>query len=320
MVEGVSHDAALEQRNAFIAGVLCYVIWGFIPLAFQAMAHAGAGSVEIVAHRATWSVVWASLLVLVSGHWAQVRWALGSPQVMGWVGLATAMTLVNGVTYVIAVNGGRALDASLAYYLSPMLNMAVGAWLFRERISRVGAIAIALAGIGVALQAVALGHLPWVSLLMGTSFCAYGVIRKRLAVDAQAGLLLESMLVAPLGLAWVIWSAFHGQGHFGDGPGVTLWLLAAAPLTVAPTAMFAWAARRMPFSTLGFLQFIAPTIVFVIGVSQGEAFGWLRALSFGFIWAGAAVYAAGATLSRQSASSSSPQKAASAAPPPEIMP
>lgn len=305
-------------RQALIAGTICYVIWGFLPLAFQAIGRSGADPVEIVAHRGAWSVLWAGGLVLLLRQTAQVAAALRSPVVLGWLGLSTVFALINAITYVIAVNGGRALDASLAYYLSPMLNMAIGAWLFKERVSRMGLIAIALAGVGVVFQAVALGHLPWVSLLMGVTFCGYGVVRKRVEVEAVPGLLIESLFIMPLGFAWILWLAASHAGHFSGGAVFNPWLLAAAPVTVVPTAMFAWAARRMPFSTLGFLQFIAPTLVFVIGVLQGEPFGWLRAASFAFIWVGAAVYALSAAFGRTS--SSAGRNAAAEASPPEIMP
>lgn len=288
-----------EDRKALIAGVACYAIWGFIPLVFQAMDRAGADAFEIMAHRTAWAVLWAGALVLVVRQGGQVMQALRSPRVMGWIALSTTLIAVNWTTYVIAVNNGRTLDASLGYYLNPLLNMAAGAWLFREKISRTGLVAIALAGCGVVLQAVALGHLPWVSLLLATTFCAYGVIRKRVSVDAQSGLFLECLLLAGPGLAWVLWIASQGQGHFGQSTAATLWLLAAGPITVVPMVLFAWAARRMPLSTMGFLQFLAPTIVFVIGVSQGEPFGLLRAISFGFIWAGAVVFAIAAVRSRR---------------------
>ena len=287
-----------EARNALIAGIGCYFIWGFIPLVFQAMARAGADPFEIMAHRTAWAVLWAAVLVLAARQGGQVLAALRNPKVMGWIALSTALIAVNWTAYVIAVNNGRMLDASLGYYLNPLLNMAAGAWLFRERISRFGMVAIGLAGVGVVLQGVALGHLPWVALLLAFSFCAYGVIRKRVAVDAQSGLFLECLLLAPMGLAWVLWIGAQGQGHFGVSTEATLWLLAAGPVTVIPMVLFAWAARRMPLSTMGFLQFIAPSIVFVLGVLQGEPFGWLRGISFGFIWAGAAVYALGAWRAR----------------------
>lgn len=277
-------------RAALIAGVACYAIWGFIPLAFQQMGQVGADAWEIMGHRAVWGALGAALLVLAARQGRQALGVLRQPRVFGWLVLSTLLIAVNWTTYVLAVNGGRTLDASLGYYLNPLLNMAAGAWLFRERISGLGLAAIALAGIGVVLQTAALGHLPWVSLILAFTFCAYGVIRKRVAVDAQTGLFFECLLLAGPGLAWLIWLAQTGQGHFTDSASSMFWLVFAGPVTVIPMALFAWAARRMPLSTMGFLQFLAPTIVFVIGVSQGEPFGWLRGLSFGFIWLGVAVF------------------------------
>jgi chloramphenicol-sensitive protein RarD len=166
---------------------------------------------------------------------------------------------------------------------------------------------------GVALQTAALGRLPWVSLLLALTFCAYGIIRKRVSVDAGPGLLMECLFLALPGLVWVIWIESRGLGHFTHGPASTLWLLAAGPATVIPMALFAWAARRMPYSSMGFLQFLAPSIVFVIGAMQGEPLGPLRLLSFGFIWAGALVFAVGALARRRDET-----PAAAAAPEPGV--
>ncbi len=293
--------AASDARAALIAGVACYAIWGVIPLAFQQMDQVGADAWEIMGHRAAWGVVCALALVLVLGQWRQVRTALANRRVMGWIVISALLIATNWTTYVMAVNNGRTLEASLGYYLNPLLNMAAGAWLFRERLSRAGLVAIGLAGVGVALQAAALGHLPWISLLLAVSFCAYGIIRKRVEVEAQPGLFLECLLLAGPGLLWILIIESRGAGHFTASPEAALWLMAAGPITVAPLALFAWAARRMPYSTLGFIQFLAPTVVFVIGVLQGEAFGWLRGVSFGFIWAGALVFAWGALKARRAA-------------------
>lgn len=291
-----------EARAALAAGVLCYLIWGFIPLVFQQMAHQGANAWEIMGHRAVWGLVWAALLVLLSRQWAQVAAVLRRPRVLGWLTLSAVLIAANWTTYVVAVNNGRTLDASLGYYLNPLLNMAAGAWLFRERIDRFGAAAIALAAVGVVLQTAALGHAPWVSLLLAFSFAGYGIIRKRVAVDAQTGLFMECLLLALPGLAWVVFIEATGQGHFTASPTAAFWLLVAGPATVIPLALFAWAARRMPLSSMGFLQFLAPTIVFVIGALQGEALGALRIASFAFIWGGAAVFALGAVLKVRRAS------------------
>lgn len=279
-----------EARAALFAGVACYVIWGLSPLVYQPMGAAGADAWEIMGHRAVWGLVWAAGLVLLARQTAGVRRALSDWRTLRWLVLSTLLIAVNWALFIWAVNNGHTLETSLGYYLNPLLNMAIGAWLFRERISRAGLFAIALAAIGVALQAAALGRLPLISLTLAVSFAAYGVIRKQVKAEAQTGLFIECLLMAPLGLAWLVWLHLSGVGHFGVGPDATFWLLMAGPITVGPLVLFAWAARRLPLSMVGFLQFIAPTLSFVIGVVQGEPFTWLRGVSFGFIWLGAGVF------------------------------
>ncbi|WP_333610630.1 EamA family transporter RarD [Brevundimonas bullata] len=285
-----------EARTALAAGLLCYLIWGFVPLIFQQMAHQGANAWEIMGHRAVWGLVWSLLLVLLARQWSQVMAVLRQPKVLGWLSLSAILIATNWTVYIVAVNNGRTLDASLGYYLNPLLNMAAGAWLFRERIDWAGKIAMALAAVGVVLQTLALGHAPWVSLVLALTFAAYGIIRKRVSVDAQTGLFLECLLLALPGLIWLIHIEATGAGHFTATPAATLWLLFAGPATVIPLALFAWAARRMPLSSMGFLQFLAPTIVFIIGMIQGEALGPLRIASFVFIWVAVGVFAVGAVL------------------------
>lgn len=297
---------ASEARAALAAGVLCYLIWGFIPLVFQQMAHHGADAWEIMGHRAVWGVVWASLLVLVARQWGQVTALLRQPRVMGWLALSALLIATNWTIYVMAVNGGKTLDASLGYYLNPLLNMVAGAWLFRERIDLWGKLAMAMAATGVALQTWALGHAPWISLILAISFAAYGIIRKRIAVDAQTGLFAECLLLAVPGVAWLVWLETQGGGHFTASPQAAFWLLIAGPATVFPLALFAWAARRMPLSSMGFLQYLAPTIVFVIGALQGETLGPLRIASFACIWLAVVIFALGAILrSRRAAAAAS---------------
>lgn len=285
-----------EARTALAAGLLCYLIWGFVPLIFQQMAHQGANAWEIMGHRAVWGLVWSLLLVLLARQWSQVMAVLRQPKVLGWLSLSAILIATNWTVYIVAVNNGRTLDASLGYYLNPLLNMAAGAWLFRERIDWAGKIAMALAAVGVVLQTLALGHAPWVSLVLALTFAAYGIIRKRVSVDAQTGLFLECLLLALPGLIWLIHIETTGAGHFTATPAATFWLLFAGPATVIPLALFAWAARRMPLSSMGFLQFLAPTIVFIIGALQGEALGPLRIASFVFIWVAVGVFAVGAVL------------------------
>jgi len=283
-----------ESRQALTAGIICYLIWGVIPLAFQQMGAHGADPWEILAHRSMWGVVWAAGLVILARQSSQILAVLRDPRTFGFLVLSSLVIATNWVTYILAVNNGRTLDAALGYYLNPLLNMAAGAWLFREKITRIGFVAIGLAVIGVVIQTIALGHAPWISLILACSFSLYGIIRKRVSADAQTGLFIECLILSVPALAWVIWIQLSGQGHFGQDWTTSLWLLFSGPLTVIPLMLFSWAARRMPLSTMGFLQYIAPTMVFVIGMIQGEPLSLLRGISFGFIWAAVAVFTAGA--------------------------
>jgi chloramphenicol-sensitive protein RarD len=283
-----------QNRRALAAGLGCYLIWGASPALFILMDRAGASPWEILGQRALWAPLWAGGLVLVTGVGGEVLGVLTRPRTLGWLSVSGALIGSNWAVYIWAVNNGHNIDSSLGYFINPLLNMAVGALLFRERIDAVAWTAIALAAIGVALQTAALGHLPVISLFLAVSFCTYGVIRKRVAVEAQTGLLVECLLIAVPGIAYLGWLYGNGGGAFGHTLEPSLLLLLAGPLTVAPLALFAWAARRLPFSTLGFLQYIGPTLGFLTGIETGETLTPLRAVSFVFIWSGALVFVFGA--------------------------
>ena len=289
------------SRAALLSAFACYGLWGLMPLLFMGQAQAGFDSLEILAHRCVWAVAVAALLVWLAKQGGQVAAVFRSPRTLAWLAFSTALIGLNWGIYVWATTHGATLEASLGYYINPLLNMVVGLWLFRERIDRWGWVAIGLAAVGVAFQTAALGRPPWISIALAISFATYGVIRKRVPVDAQAGLFVECLLLAPLGLAWVIWLQSTGAGVGFDSPTNTLWALANGPATVLPLALFAWSARRLPLSTIGFIQFLAPTLQFMVGVAAGEPLTALRIASFAFIWGGAAVFAAAALYRRQAA-------------------
>ena len=279
-----------ESRAALGAGLACYLIWGFVPLAMQAMGRAGAGAWEILAHRIIWGALTAGVFVLAARQGGQVRRVLTEPRTLGWLFASSALIAVNWIVFIGAVNHGKVLETALGYYINPLVNMAVGALVFRERMGRLAYVAIALAALGVLVQALALGHLPWVSLTLAASFGGYGIVRKQVAADAQTGLFVECLLLALPSLAYVFWLQGTGHAAFLARPSAFLWLIAGGPITATPLALFAWAVRRMPLSALGFLQFLSPTISFAVGLAQGEALTPLRAASFIFIWLGAAVF------------------------------
>jgi chloramphenicol-sensitive protein RarD len=280
-----------EARLALTAGIGCYLLWGIVPLVFQAMGRLGISPWEILANRTVWAVPMALVFVLAARQGREVLAAFRNPRTMAWLALSALLIAANWSIYIWAVNSGRVLETSLGYYINPLLAMAAGALIFHERIDRLGMLAIGLAALGVVVQAVAIGGLPLVSLALAFSFGGYGIVRKRVAASAQTGLLIECLLLVGPGLAYVLWLQRSGAGHLGASLPATAWLLACGPVTAVPLVLFSWAARRIPLSSLGFLQFIGPTIGFAIGVMQGEAFTPLRAASFLFIWGGAAVFA-----------------------------
>lgn len=281
------------SRLALGAGIGCYLIWGFVPLVFQLIGHMGVGPWELLAQRTFWAIPAAGLFVLLAGQGRQVAGVFKNPRTLAWLGFSSLLIACNWSTFIWAVSAGRLLETSLGYYITPLVNMAAGALLFRERIGTLGKVATGLAAVGVVIQGLALGHLPWISLVLAASFGAYGIVRKQVQADAQTGLFVECLFVGLPGLAYAIWLERQGVGHFSDLTAAA-WLIACGPITAVPLVLFSWSARRIPLSAMGFLQFISPTISFLIGLIEGEPFTPLRAVSFGFIWAGVAVFAWGA--------------------------
>ena len=294
LAEPSTSDRLTLRSPALGAAVAAYVTWGIVPLAFQLMGRLGIGAWEVLAHRVRWGVPAAVLFVLLAGQGKAFVAVLKESRTLAWLALSAVLIGINWGIFIWAVNDGRVLETSLGYFLNPLLNMAAGALVFGETIGRPARVAIGLAAAGVALQALALGHLPWVSLGLAVSFCAYGIVRKQISAEAQTGFLVECLILAPVALMVLAGLHRSGLGHFASGLAPTFWLVVSGPMTAIPLVLFSWAARRVPLSTLGFVQFIAPTMTFVMGLMQGEAFTPLRALSFALIWTGVAIFLHGA--------------------------
>jgi chloramphenicol-sensitive protein RarD len=225
-------------RGAVIAGVACYTLWGVLPLYLRAVAAAGPEPLEVIAHRALWSVPWAGLLALLAGQTRQCVRVLKTPRTLGLLTASALLIALNWTLYVWAVAHGRVIEGSLGYYINPLMNMAAGAILFRERLDGFGWGAIALTSLGVVLQTLALGHPPYVSLVLALTFTGYGLIRKQAPADAQTGLFFECLVLAPLALGYVLWLGHAGAGHFLTHIQPTLLLLFAGPVTVVPLMLF----------------------------------------------------------------------------------
>jgi chloramphenicol-sensitive protein RarD len=283
----------IPDRKPLAAALTAFVLWGMMPLLFQAVGRAGATPWEILAWRTVAAVPCVLVLVAISRQGRAFLEVFARPRTLALLLLSGGLIGVNWGVYIWAVNHHHTLSTSLGYYINPLLNMAAAALLFRERVGVTGRVAIALAVAGVALQAAAVGGVPWAALALAVSFCGYSIVRKIAAVEAQTGLLVECLFLALPAVVFLALTTTGGRGVFGDNWTVTLLLLSCGLATVAPLFAFAYAARRLPLTAISFIQFLAPTMLFAIGAAQGEALTGLRLTSFGFIWLGVAVFAWG---------------------------
>ena len=288
---------AVNPRRGYILGLSAYTIWGLFPLYFKAIG--SVPSVEIIVQRVLWSALCGSLLLMVWKHpgwWRELR---DNPKRLAVLAVSGSLIAANWLVYVWAVNNERMLEASLGYYINPLVNVLLAMVVLGERLRRLQWIAVALAATGVAQQVWQVGSLPWVSLVIAGTFACYGLIRKKAPVKALPGLVVETWMLVPIALAWLSFNptAMTAQAEFWT-TSEALWLAAAGPVTVLPLICFNAAARHLPFTTLGFLQYIAPTLVLALAVLVfGEHLATSTLVTFAFIWTGLAVYSVDAWLS-----------------------
>jgi len=275
-----------------LAAAIAYVLWGLFPLYIKQIAHIPA--LEIVLHRSLWSLVFVFGLLAVLRRFAWLPPVLRQPRTLGLFLLSALLLGGNWLLYVWAVNAGRVLDASLGYFINPLVNVVLGYAVLHERPRPVQWAAVALAAVGVVWLAWGAGHLPWVSIVLALSFGLYGLLRKTASLGAIEGLALETLLLGPLALAGVLWLSASGQAHFAQGVASdTWWLLFAGPATAVPLLLFASGARRVSMATLGLLQYLSPSIQFVLGVfAYREPFSTSRGIGFLLIWCALALYSA----------------------------
>ena len=286
-----------ESRRGLIHGATAYGLWGLLPLYFHLLDQVDAG--EIVAQRVLWSVVLLVPIVLVLGRRASLWAVLRNPRTMAMLAASAVLIAANWLLYVWAVLHHQVLAASMAYFLNPLLNIAMGVALLDERLTRAQAVAVLLAGAGVAVLALGAGGALWISLTIALSFAFYGLIRKLAPVEAFEGLTIETLLLAPFALGYLVWLSGHGGMSFGREGGTTALLVLAGAVTTVPLLLFAAAARELRMATLGLLQFLAPTMQFLLAITLfGERLDLTKLLSFGLIWAGLAVYVGGSVLGR----------------------
>jgi chloramphenicol-sensitive protein RarD len=272
-------------------------MWGLFPLYFHALQ--GVPAAEVLAHRVAWSAVFMAALVTALRRWPSVLVQLRRPGAMRTLTASAVLISTNWLVYIWAVQSGRVLEASLGYFITPLVSVLLGVVFLHEALSRRQLVAVALAGAGVLWLVIRVGQVPWVSLTLAVSFGLYGLLRKQLPVDAVAGLLAEVAVLAPLAVAWLGWLWWRGAGHLGSSPGVTALLLLTGVVTAVPLLLFAVGVQRLALATVGLLLYLNPTTQFALAVWRfGETFTPAHAIAFGCIWASLALYSSVAVFRR----------------------
>jgi len=278
-----------RTRAGLLMGLGAYLLWGVLPLYFKALAHVD--PTEIVAHRILWSLIFLGALVTWWARWPAIRDAIANRRVLLTLMATAVLIAVNWLVYIWAVLNGHVLEGSLGYYLNPLVNVLLGVFILKERLSIGQKCAVGLAAAGVAVLALGAGSGLWISLTLAFSFATYGFLRKVAPVDSLEGLSIETALLAPIALGWVLWLSAQGQGGLEIDTRTTLLLVLAGAITAIPLLLFTAAAKRLPYSTLGFLQYIAPSLQFLLAVLVfGEKLTTAHIVCFGAIWTALAIF------------------------------
>lgn len=283
-----AHTSA--QTRGALAAATCYFLWGLVPLYWTQLAKIN--PVELIAHRHVWSLVFLVALIAVQGGFGAVGNALNNVRSLGINLLGASLLTANWLVYVWGVNTGHVIDCSLGYFLVPLVNVAAGRFVLHEHLRRAQWIAIVLAASGVASMIIQLGRPPWIALALAGTWGGYSLLRKKSPLSPVTGLTVETLLLAPLAIGFLLWQHHTGAGALGRVDARTHALvLSAGVITAIPLLLFAYGAKRIRLSTLGLLQYLAPSVQLVLGIwVYHEPFSRTRVLSFGFIWAALALY------------------------------
>jgi chloramphenicol-sensitive protein RarD len=278
-----------RTRAGLLLGLGAYALWGVLPLYFKAVA--AVRPTEIVAHRILWSLLFLGALVALWRRGPAIRAAIATPRIALTLALTATLIGINWLVYIYAVVSGHVLEGSLGYFLNPLVNVLLGVLFLKERLTRAQKGAFLLAAAAVVLLAAGASGAIWISLTLAFSFALYGFIRKVIPVDALEGLSVETIFLTPVAFAWVLWLQGHGQGSFLHSYVIDALLILGGAVTAIPLLMFTAAAKRLPYSTLGFLQYVAPTLQFLLAVLVfGEPLTGAHVAAFGAIWAALAVF------------------------------
>ncbi|NEI55411.1 EamA family transporter RarD [Rhizobium leguminosarum] len=279
-----------DSPRGFAFALTAYLLWGFLPIYMKAVAHISPA--EVIAHRIVWSLPLAGIVLIVLGRTQDIRAALSSPRMLAMAALTASLITVNWGTYVWAIGAGHSLDAALGYFINPLFSIFLGAVFLKEKLQPLQIAAIALAALAVAILALDSGGIPWVALTLAVSWGFYALLRKTLPLGPNQGFFLEVLILSGPAVLYILYLEFGGQGHlYRAGLADTTLLLGCGVITAVPLMIYANGAKLLKLSTIGIMQYIAPTMIFLIAVFVfHEPFGTARMIAFPLIWAGLFLY------------------------------
>lgn len=279
----VTESPEKRTRDGIISGLIAFTLWGVFPLYFIVVIEVSA--IEVLAHRIIWAVPFGALIIHMRGQWPDVISAMRHRRTLGFLTLSAIVITGNWLVYIFAVQLEQINQASLGYYINPLLFALAGVVIFGERLRKAQTTAVILAAIGVTYLTFRGGEFPTIAVFLGSAFVIYGIIRKQVVVGGMPGLFIETVVLVPFALAYLVWIMLKGEAAFSfNEPFLAGILLLAGPLTVIPLLFFALAARRLNLSTVGMMQFIAPTLQFAIAVIFGEELTTAHIVCFTLIW------------------------------------
>ncbi|GAB3517570.1 EamA family transporter RarD [Arthrobacter monumenti] len=278
--------ARSEGAKGLIFGFGAYGLWGLLPLYFVVLEPAG--PVEIVANRVVWSLIFCALLITFTKSWRVFGMAVSSPKVLGTLTVAALLIATNWLTYVYGVTSGHAIETSLGYFINPLVSVLIGVIVLKEKLRPLQWIAVGIGGVAVVVLTIAYGNLPIIAFTLALSFGAYGFVKKKVGrrVDAVTSLSVETAVLAPLAGGVMIWLAIAGDSTLGTEGSAHFWLMVASGvITAVPLLLFGAAASRLPLATVGFLQYLTPTMQFILAITVlGERMPLERWIGFGLVW------------------------------------
>lgn len=280
-----SENTHQEAKGALLITLCAFLLWGFLPLYLKQMHDISPWA--IVGWRVIWTVPWAIGIAIFVNGFSSLK---TSPKNLAFLALSGLCISGNWTIYTWCVANGLIMETALGYFINPLMNVAIGIFVFKEKLAPIKLLAVGLAGLAVVYQSIAVHHFPLYGLILAALFTCYALIRKKVIIAPAAGLFWESLVVAPFAIAALIMLNKNGVAILGQGHKDFILLLFTGPATAIPLTLFAFGARRLKMTTLGMLQYIAPSIVLIISLFYGERFGIHQAITFGLIWGGLALY------------------------------